>query len=79
MRAALAVTLLNYPALKYKPMSWRIAGSVGVAIWTIRNIDVHARSEALGRIDMAAVAIIAIPAIPLPGLVRLARPLNGNR
>jgi hypothetical protein len=33
-------------------MSWRIAGSIGVVIWTVRNIYVHAWSEALGWVDL---------------------------
>jgi hypothetical protein len=60
---ALPTRLLNYRALQDKPMSWRIAGSIGVAIWTVNNFYVHSRSRALGRMDMDAVSIIAV----LPG------------
>ena len=56
-------------------MSWRIAGSIGVVIWTVRNIYVHAWSEALGWVDLDAVSFIAIPAIVVPSLVGLARVL----
>jgi hypothetical protein len=49
---ALLARLLNYRASKDKPMSWRIAGSIGVVIWTVRNIYVHAWSEALGWVDL---------------------------
>ena len=72
---ALLAWLLNYRALKHKPMSWRIAGSIGVAIWTVCSLYVHAWSETLGWVDMDAVSFIAIPAIVLPGLVGLARVL----
>ena len=70
---ALLARLLNYRALKDRPLSWRITGSVGVLIWTIRNIYVHAWSETLGRIETDAVYLIAIPAIVLPGIFGLAR------
>ena len=68
---ALLARLLNYRALKDRPLGWRTAGSIGVVLWTIRNIYAHAWSPATG-VDMAAVSIIAIPAIVLPGLFGLA-------
>jgi hypothetical protein len=70
---ALLARLLNYRALKDRPLSWRIAGSVGVLIWTIRNIYVHAWSETSGRMNMDAVYLIAIPAVMLLGIFGLAR------
>jgi hypothetical protein len=54
-------------------MSWRIAGSVGVVNWTIRNIYVHAWESANGHLNMDAVQIILIPAVVLPGMIGLAR------
>ena len=68
----LLARLLNYRALKDRPLGWRVAGSIGVVLWTIRNIYVHAWSPTTG-VDMAAVSIIAIPAIVLPGLFGFAR------
>jgi hypothetical protein len=70
---ALLARLLNYRALKNRPMSWRIAGSVGVVIWTIRNIYVHAWDSATGHLNMDAVQILLFPAVVLPGMIGLAR------
>ena len=68
----LLARLLNYRALKDRPIGWRVAGSIGVVLWTIRNIYASAWSPTTG-VDLDAVSIIAIPAIVLPGLVGLAR------
>lgn len=70
----LLARLLNYRALKDRPIGWRTAGSIGVVLWTIRNIYMNAWSPMTG-LDMDIVSIIAIPAIVLPGLVGLARVL----
>ena len=70
---ALLARLLNYRALKNRPVSWRIAGSVGVVIWTIRNIYVHAWEPAIGHLNMDAVQILILPAVVLPGMIGLAR------
>ena len=56
-------------------MSWRIAGSIGVVIWTVRNIYVHGWSDVLGRVEMGNVPLIALPAIVVPGVVWLVRVL----
>ena len=72
---ALLARLLNYRALKDKPMSWRVAGSIGVVIWTARNIYVHGWSDVLGRVEMSNVPLIALPAILVPGTVWLVRVL----
>ena len=70
---ALLARLLNHRALKHRPLSWRIAGSVGVVLWTIRNIYVHAWGPSTGLFDAGAAQIIAIPAVVIPGMIGLAR------
>jgi len=70
---ALLARLLNYLALKHRPMSWRIAGCVGVALWTIRNIYVHAWGPSTGLFDASAAQLVSIPVIVIPGLIGLAR------
>ena len=70
---ALLARLLNYRALKHRPMSWRIAGCVGVVLWTIRNIYVHAWGPTTGLFDTDALQLIIIPAVAILGLIGLAR------
>ena len=50
-------------------------GSIGVALWSIRNIYVHAWSPMTG-VDVKAAAIIALPAILLPLVFWLGRLLS---
>ncbi|MFO1108889.1 MAG: hypothetical protein U1E61_06895 [Bradyrhizobium sp.] len=57
--------LLNYRVLKGRPVSWRVAGGIGVAVWAIRNVYVYAMDYR----DPPAMDVVW--AIVIPGLLLL--------
>jgi phosphoglycerol transferase MdoB-like AlkP superfamily enzyme len=60
--------LLNYRVLKSRPVSWRIAGTVGVAVWAIRNAYVHAMDHR-DPPNMDVVWAVVIPGLLLLGVI----------
>jgi dipeptide/tripeptide permease len=70
--------LLNYRALKNRPVSWSVAGSVGVIVWVIRDIFVHAMDPMVnrGQLNVDALSAVVIPALALLAIVWFVRLLT---
>lgn len=60
--------LLNYRFLKDRPVGWRVAGTIGVGVWAIRNIYVHAM-DYRDPPNMGEVWVILVPALILLAVV----------
>jgi hypothetical protein len=67
--------LLNYRALKNRPVSWRVAGTIGVIVWLIRDILAHAMDPIVnrGQLNMDALWAVIIPALALLAIVWFVR------
>jgi hypothetical protein len=66
--------LLNYRALKNRPIDWRVAGTIGVVVWAMRNIYVHAMNADANRLmNMDAFWGVVIPGIFLLAVVWIVR------
>jgi len=69
--------LLNYRVLKDRPVSWRVAGTIGVVLWTLRNIFAYAMDWKIhNRINMNEFWAYVIPALVLLAIVWFVRLLT---
>jgi hypothetical protein len=66
--------LLNYRALKDRPVSWRVAGTIGVIIWTMIAVFVNALNYNIhNRPNTDALEAVVAPALVLLGVVWFTR------
>lgn len=60
--------LLNYRFSRSRRINWRVAGTIGVAVWAVRNVYVHAMDYRYPP-NMDVVWIIVIPGLLLLGAI----------